>query len=153
MAKPCVSNFTEEHKARFWENVLDRPDNGCWEWRGSKFDSGYGRFNALNRTYRANRVALYFKTGEMPERLESLHSCDNPGCVNPSHLKWGTTRENQREKADRGRVAGEINGRSKLTRDNVAFIRTCGLPTRRLIEMFSISKPTINRIKRGVGWA
>ena len=48
-----------------------------------------------------------------PEQL-ILHSCDNPGCVNPRHLRVGTHEENVKDRQSRGRQAkGKDNGRYK----------------------------------------
>lgn len=31
----------------------------------------------------------------------ALHSCDNKGCWNPGHLRWGTSADNARDYAQR----------------------------------------------------
>jgi DNA invertase Pin-like site-specific DNA recombinase len=52
-----------------------------------------------------------------------LHSCDNPPCVNPAHLRTGTDAENMRDVAERKRQAGERNGFHKLTQEQVDEVR------------------------------
>jgi len=56
----------------------------------------------------AARMAFYFETGKIP-RLFVLHRCDNPACVNPSHLETGTQRKNVRDMVTRGRHRGPMS--------------------------------------------
>lgn len=89
---------------RFWEKVDSSggPD-ACWPFIGARSPLGYGRFNVSNRSVAASRVALMLTSGD-PGELGALHSCDNPPCVNPSHLRPGTQRENVRDAQLRGRM-------------------------------------------------
>lgn len=68
-----------------------------------------------------------------------LHTCDNPPCCNPAHLRLGTQRENIRDASQRKRLAfgddnpmrrlptvvrrGEANNRAKLRVADVLNIR------------------------------
>jgi hypothetical protein len=47
-----------------------------------------------------------------------LHSCDNPACCNPAHLRLGTHADNMRDVALRHR-----SGLRKLSDDDIAAIR------------------------------
>ena len=47
----------------------------------------------------ANEVAI----DNIPEGMWVLHSCDNPPCVNPNHLRIGTPKENNEDMMSRGR--------------------------------------------------
>lgn len=70
---------------------------GCWEWRGSRNYYGYGTFSAHRLGHvksRAHRVVYEHIVGPIPEGKVLLHSCDNPPCVNPEHLRPGTRPEN-----------------------------------------------------------
>ena len=54
------------------------------------------------------------------ESLVIRHKCDNPRCVEPSHLEVGLQLDNMRDREDRGRGKrpnnkNEANGRAKLT--------------------------------------
>lgn len=40
----------------------------------------------------------------MPKDRYALHSCDNPRCVNPSHLRWGTAADNTNDAVTRKRL-------------------------------------------------
>lgn len=37
----------------------------------------------------------------------ALHSCDNPLCVNPNHIRWGTAKENAGDMYERGRHSSQ----------------------------------------------
>ena len=41
---------------------------------------------------------------EVPKGYYILHSCDNPSCVNPSHLELGKQRKNMKDAWTRGRI-------------------------------------------------
>ena len=42
----------------------------------------------------AARVLLALCTPESDAAPSALHSCHNPACINPAHLRWGTAKEN-----------------------------------------------------------
>jgi hypothetical protein len=92
--------------AQFWSKVDIRGQDECWPWEGGKNKWGYGNF--WNRN--ASRVCLELFGRPASENTMVLHSCDNPGCVNPRHLSHGTAKENQRQKADRGRSRNGYTG-------------------------------------------
>jgi len=86
---------------RFW-NKVNKTD-GCWEWGANRNPSGYGRFRLNGRMEVAHRVGYSLAFGQIPDGLFILHSCDNPPCVNPSHLRAGTKADNMRDMVQRGR--------------------------------------------------
>lgn len=88
-------------EARFWAKV--RKSEGCWEWLGVKYRNGYGNFGIGRNKYSAHRVAYTLTHGAIPPGLVVMHSCDNPGCVNPEHLKAETQRENCADKIRKNR--------------------------------------------------
>jgi len=79
--------------------------NACWNWRGARDRGGYGLFSVKRKAVRAPKAALLLFGADTPDRgALACHSCDNPGCVNPEHLHWGTHEENMTEKVARGRA-------------------------------------------------
>jgi hypothetical protein len=69
---------------------------GCWEWLAGKGGSGgYGTFRIGNKTAYAHRICYELFVGPIPVGLGLDHfRCDNPGCVNPLHVRPATDREN-----------------------------------------------------------
>lgn len=114
----------------FWEkvNCTNSPDE-CWEWQASTNKDGYGNFNFNGKPERAHRVAYYLTHGTIKEGMRVLHSCDNPRCCNPSHLREGTQAENVADCVRRGRargssMPGELNPMAKLDWAKVRSIRS-----------------------------
>lgn len=64
--------------------------NECWEWLGSKYQNGYGKYNRSM----AHRVSYELTKGHVPEDMCLDHLCKNRSCVNPEHLEIVTLVEN-----------------------------------------------------------
>jgi hypothetical protein len=76
----------------------------CWTWTAARYEGGYGCFTVRNQHFGAHRVALaWIGDGDVSERRCVLHSCDNPECVNPEHLRYGTQRDNALDRETRAR--------------------------------------------------
>lgn len=78
-------------------------DSGCWEWSGNLGRDGYGKVTRANKTVRAHRLAYETWVGPIPEGHVVIHSCDNPPCINPEHLRPGTHQENTHDMLAKGR--------------------------------------------------
>ena len=91
--------------ARFWARVDVRGPRECWEWTAGKRDFGYGLVHIPGQRspVGAHRIAYTLAVGPIPEGAWVLHSCDNPPCVNPAHLRLGDQRANEADKDARGR--------------------------------------------------
>lgn len=76
----------------------------CWHWCGPTNHFGYGRFSYRGKATVAHRISYEVFKGEViPPGMSILHSCDNPSCVNPDHLRVGTYTENRRDCLAKGR--------------------------------------------------
>lgn len=57
----------------------------------------------MNRIYYAHRFGWTLANGEIPPGMCVLHRCDNPPCVNPTHLFLGDRRDNAIDMIAKGR--------------------------------------------------
>ena len=91
--------------ARFWKFVEVRSETECWTWKGQLNEHGYGCFNRTGGgSPLANRTSLEFSLGRpIAHGMLSCHTCDNPPCVNPSHLYEGTKKSNWEDYNTRGK--------------------------------------------------
>jgi len=140
---------------RFRSKVgISRGRNSCWVWGAGCFDSGYGAFYLNGRTRRAHVVAYMMWAGPIPSGKLVTHTCDNPPCVRPEHLKLGTWQSNMDDKVSRGRES-HVRGHHKLSEAQVAEIKrglAAGVKVGVLAASRQISEGTIRLIKRGLIW-
>ena len=115
--RPLLPFLDQVMTARFRGKVDVAGVADCWLWTGQKNNQGYGRFDVWNNGKRtrllSHRVAVTLaNNAEIGQRI-LLHSCDNPPCCNPAHLRAGTQTDNMRDAAIKNRVnlAGLAYGR------------------------------------------
>jgi hypothetical protein len=111
---------------RFWNNVIKKEDNECWDWTGYKDSRGYALFTYNGTRQYIHRISWQIHFGSIPDGLLICHHCDNPPCTKPECLFLGTVQDNAIDRNNKGRNfknIGEKNGRSKLTKDKVDEIR------------------------------
>ena len=128
---------------------------GCWVWMGGITKAGYGLSNSAKRkkTASAHRVAYEAFIGEIPQGMIVAHACDNRLCVNPSHLWLATHKENSSDMVNKKRSArGEKCSKSKLTNEQVQFIRESSLSTYKLAAMFNVTRQNVSAIKKRMTW-
>lgn len=86
-----------------------------------------------------------------------MHTCDNPACVNPNHLRLGSHDDNMLDRNRKGRQArGERTGSARLTQADVLELRQLaqsGMTTGKLARRFGISETHTRHIVRGIKWA
>ncbi|WP_152203604.1 HNH endonuclease [Georgenia thermotolerans] len=154
---PEVIQGDERTAARFRKFVPTTDPSQCWEWQSVRNPSGYGKFWLNGRTDLAHRVSYKLHHGPIPPGIHVRHTCDNPPCVNPSHLLLGTGKDNARDALERGRYRrGASNGRAKLTPQQVSEIRTGwhrGETQVSMARRFGVSRSAIQWVLNGQNWA
>lgn len=138
-----------DHRDVF-ENRIEKTDT-CWPWKGTKNGYGYGIFLMPGEVpVRAHRYSYEYFIGPIPEGMIVLHSCDNPPCVNPAHLRVGTKGENNKDTAIRKRHNyGLKHWNGKLTTQQIVEIRESNELHAALAAKYGVSKSHISHIKSG----
>lgn len=77
---------------------------GCVEWAGALERKGYGAFKLAGVKIGAHRAALILAGHILPDGCDVCHRCDNPRCVNVSHLFVGTRSDNMQDAKAKGRL-------------------------------------------------
>lgn len=108
---------------------------------------GYGQFCFYNITKKAHIWSCEIKNKRKREEGEvTMHLCNNPACVNPDHLEFGTHKENM--------VYAVVSGSKmcKLTVEDVHEIRQSDLSCAKLSLKYGVSEETVRRAKTGKSW-
>jgi len=133
-----------------FEARIEKTD-GCWLWTGTKNGYGYGIFLLPGEVpVRAHRYSYEFFVGPIPEGKIIMHTCDNPPCVNPAHLRVGTKAENNKDTAQKRRHNyGLEHWNGRLSDVDVAFIRSSNSRNVDLAKQFGVDQSHISKIRSG----
>ena len=148
-------DITDSTLTRFWAKVNKTDD--CWVWTARRNSKGYGAFRFNRTIWIAHRFSWAIHNGSIPDGLCVLHKCDNPPCVNPSHLRLGSIADNSADMVSRNRsLVGETNHKAKVTASQVIEIRrlyAAGEATQqKLADMHGVHCSQIGNIVRRVSW-
>ncbi len=100
----------EEERDRFWSRVAVAGPDECWVFlrKDRTPHWSYGEYwSPTFGSMRATRMALLLESRPIPAtpgvKWVVMHTCDNPPCCNPAHLRVGTQSDNMRDKCAKGR--------------------------------------------------
>lgn len=135
-----------------------KPDgSGCIVWSGSKTSKGYGMLRFGPRPGAAlyvHRVAAWLAFGN-PDRESDvvMHSCDNPSCCNPEHLRYGSAFDNSKDMVAKSRQQrGSAHYEAKLVEDDIPKIRGDQRSLSAIAADYGVDIKQIHRIKQGTAW-
>ncbi|AMU78483.1 hypothetical protein SEA_SKINNYPETE_53 [Mycobacterium phage SkinnyPete] len=155
----------QSQEARFWSKVnkngpVVREALGpCWIWTGATNDSGYGVLRPSGKRsgpgLKAHRYSAELAGMDIADRFV-LHSCDNPPCVNPAHLRPGDHLENVDDMLARDRQnRGSRNGHAKLNERDVEEMRRradAGELHRVIAADYGVSRSRVTAIAGRKSW-
>ena len=139
------------------ELVTGPKTDECLPWPFLRYSDGYGRVRWEGASRRATHVALIMSgRGDRPQDQECLHSCNRPSCVNPRHIRWGTSQENSRDAIKSNRVIyGEASTAAKLSSADVEHIKSFlanGNSVASIARRFQVGWATVADIQKGRTW-
>jgi hypothetical protein len=154
--------ITPELVARFFAKIEVGARHQCWPYLGLRNRKGYGQFCVTiapkqDEMLPATHIALEIAGQPRPAGLWALHHCDNPPCCNPTHLYWGTVKQNVTDMFARGRVSrkgrtGERNNAAKLTTEQVLYVRSSPLGATAIARELGVSHSLIHNIRARKIW-
>lgn len=123
----------------------------CRLWQGYADRHGYGRRHDGERVH---RWVWRLAHGAISPGVGVLHRCDNPPCYRLDHLFVGTHTDNMRDMAAKGRSGGTPPRppQTKLTEDQVRYVRSSPLTRRELAAELGVSMSNIKMIRTGKTW-
>lgn len=119
----CNGHYTQQYRGvelkpirepdsqtRFWARVTKT--ESCWEWNGPKTSGGYAQFSFQGRHEYVHRLAYEWMIGDIGDGMFLDHICHNRACVNPSHLRPVTNKQNaeHRQNAQRNNQGSGVRG-------------------------------------------
>lgn len=142
----------ESVERRFMEKCIPEPNSGCWIWTAYLSNKGYGELmmRHTKRAALAHRVSYQLFCGPIEDGKFVLHSCDNPSCVNPDHLRLGDQSANMVDMYSRKRRKKFAlpNDRIRLPHKAILAIRRDKRSSRDVASIYGVSHVTVQKIRK-----
>lgn len=142
-------------KERLEHHSMPVPMSGCWLWCAKCSPKGYGQLLYKGTNWQAHRAAWSVWRGDIPGKMQVLHKCDVPSCINPDHLFLGTNDDNVADRVAKGRSSrqggakGEDHALCVLSWEQVEDIRSSNKTQQTLADEFGTSRSLIGLIRQG----
>jgi len=160
MTVALKKDYIDANAEKFLSGFTVGNDKDCWEWQAGCYKDGYGGINIKGqkkRTVKAHRYSYEYFIGPIPQGMCVMHKCDNPKCINPSHLSVGTHLQNMRDRDSKRRSPfGENHPNAKLTEAKVLEIKSLLNDGESLMSVslkYGVHKSHIYSIKSGLRWS
>ncbi len=105
----------------------ERLENGCLVSHRTRNEWGYAQIGYKGKVLGAHRLMFMLSFPEQDiSKLNVNHHCDNPPCIEITHLYAGTNQDNSDDRERRGRgarVVGSGHPRAKLNEEEVVKLR------------------------------
>jgi hypothetical protein len=146
---PEVKRQTKPAPFRFQDMLKKKRGSECIIFKTVDLSTGYGKFRAEDKIWRAHRYAYFLAHGMVPPLLR--HTCNNTMCCNAAHLKPGTNQQNSEDMVAAGRQGKAL----KPEQVQLIVMMHCqrGQAVTKLAERYGVGVPTISNIITGKTWS
>lgn len=160
---PLAGGIRRGEAQRFIKELMNSsPTDDCVNWPFYRRPDGLARVNWRGKACNTHAVVCELAHGPKPTpKHECCHSCGNGhlGCVNPTHLYWGTRSQNVRDAIRHGTayifkpISGENAPAAKYSDEYIKKIKEAmdsGATQTSVAKRFGVSQTQVSRIKNGV---
>jgi len=138
----------------FVHQHVDYDGEGCLLWPFAWSGPGYGAIRKGNKRIAAHRLMCELAHGKPPKGAQAAHSCGNPQCVHPKHLRWASIKENMHDKWKHGTIVrGERVPTNKLTEAQVLAILADDRGQRVIARELGVSQSAVGFALTGRTWS
>lgn len=154
-----VFPLNQDEQSRFLSGFSPGAQKDCWPWLRSVTSAGYGQISVCGGMRLAHRVAWAFaNSADIPRAVVICHRCDNPVCVNPSHLFPGDQSVNHWDSRRKGRASppphfrGAAHPANKLSEADVLAIRASNDPPVLTGLKYGVTSGYVRNLRAGRKW-
>jgi len=125
----------------------------CWIWTGAHGGSRSPRpqISYQGKIVYATRIAWILYKGSVPPKLNILHTCDEPSCVNPEHLFLGNQQVNMQDASRKGRLNKNVINEEVVA--HIRGLRSLALSYQNISHISGIPLGTVGHILAGTRWS
>lgn len=108
-------------------------------------NDGYISVKIKGKNVRVHRLVYESNYGAIESGLVVMHKCDNPSCINPSHMELGTHKENMEDKTRKNRTP---KNQVRLNQEQKLELCLSNLTEDELCKKYGVSYRTVRNIKK-----